>query len=63
MCQAAVEADVRTRSRIQYTVKPHGEAAHRREGGGAGLQRVDFPRLIRGEYAAQGVVHQNVDAL
>ena len=33
----------------QDTVEPHGEAAQRCESGRAGLERVDFPRLIRGE--------------
>ena len=33
-------------------VEPHGEAAHRREGGRAGLESVDFLRLIRGELSA-----------
>ncbi len=34
------------------TVEPHGEAAHRCEGGRTGLERIDFPRLIRGELSA-----------
>lgn len=36
----------------QDTVEPHDEAAHRCEGGRASLERVDFPRLIRGEFSA-----------
>ena len=36
-------------SATQDTVEPHGEAAHRCEGGRASLERVDFPRLIRGQ--------------
>ena len=36
----------------QDTVEPHGETSHRCEGGRTGLERVDFPRLIRGELSA-----------
>lgn len=36
----------------QDTVEPHDEAAHRCEGGRASLERVDFPRLIWGEFSA-----------
>ena len=36
----------------QDTVEPHGEAAHHCEGGRTGFERIDFPRLIRGELSA-----------
>ena len=37
----------------QDAIEPHGEAAHRGKSGRAGLERVGFPRLIRGELAAR----------